>query len=549
MHSIRTKTSVINGIAMTIGIAIVTAISGIYISNLGHESSEQSLKLLCETGKYNIDYYLGSVEQSTNTVSALIDNGLDDYSEEDFIVKFHDHMEHARTIFNHAAENTSGVLTYYYRVDPSISDKTGELGFWYADLDGKGFKEQTVTDISDDHNKCVWFYEPKATGKPLWLPPYVTDSLDLYVISYNVPVYRGEQFIGVVGIEVDYMTLGDQIKDIKVLQSGFAYIIENENYTLIYHPDMDLIKTPADKRPPIPSGLTEGIKAGEHHVIYTYEGVKKHASWLELNNGMSIVVAAPSSEVSNIWIKVVLQIFLISNGIVALFVVFNIIYMNKITKPLRELTVAAELINHGNYKVHVEKKGDDEVGVLTTAINKLVKHLDEYIDDLNNLAYADALTNTHNKSAFDVAIQELEKRILNEEHPEFAVVMFDCDDLKSINDQFGHDKGNVYLKNTSNMIIRSFPKSDAYRIGGDEFAVILMGTEYERREELASSFREKCEEICAFAKEPWKQIKVSMGLATYDPQLDNTAEDVVIHADHLMYENKRERKKHRKEIQ
>ena len=545
MHSIRTKTTVVNSIAMTMSIAIVTILSGVYIANLGHKESEETLKLLCETGKYNIDYYLGSVQQSTDTVSHLIDNNLDTYSDEQFISHFHEHMENARTIFNEAAEHTNGVLTYYYRPDPSISDLTAELGFWYADLDGEGFKEQTVTDISDDHNKCVWFYGPKESGTPLWLAPYVTDTLDLYVISYNVPVYRGEQFIGVVGIEIDYTTLGNQIKDIKAQETGFAYIIENENYTLIYHPDIDLIKTPADKRPPIPTGLTEGIKAGNHHVVYTYEGVTKHASWLELDNGMSIVVAVPSSEVTNIWLKIVLQILVISIGIVGLFILFSIFYTRKITQPLKELTLAAEQINQGNYKVKVEKKTDDEIGVLTTTLNKLVNHLDEYIDDLNNLAYADTLTNTHNKSAFDVAIQELEKKIRNKEELEFAIAIFDCDGLKDINDRYGHDKGNVFLKNSSNLITRTFAKSKVYRVGGDEFAVILIGEDYKNREKLITSFREKCKEICAFAKEPWKKVKVSMGIAEYDKELDASAEDVIVHADHIMYENKRERKKNK----
>ena len=72
MHSIRTKSIILNVVAMVTSIAITTAISVIYIAKLGHESSEQSLSLLCETGRNNINYYLKSVEQSVNTVSNLI---------------------------------------------------------------------------------------------------------------------------------------------------------------------------------------------------------------------------------------------------------------------------------------------------------------------------------------------------------------------------------------------------------------------------------------------------------------------------------------------
>ena len=545
MHSIRTKSTIVNSIAMALSIGIVTALSGIYIANLGHNSSEQTMRLLCETGKNNIDYYLDSVEQSADAVSGLINNGLDNIPDDELATKLHEHVENARTIFNESVLHANGVYTYYYRLDPEYTKLTGETGFWYADLDGKGFVEQEVTDISDDKNECVWFYTPKETGKSLWLAPYITDTLDLYVISYNVPVYRHEQFVGVVGIEVDYTTLGEQIKDIKVQETGFAYIIENDNYTLIYHPDIDLIKTPADKRPPIPTQLIEAIKADEHHVVYKYEGQSKHASWLKLNNAMSIVVAAPSSEVVNIWLKIVLQILIISFGILGVFILFSVFYTRKITQPLKELTDAADELNNGNYKVRLVNKSNDEIGVLTTTMNKLVKHLDEYIDDLNNLAYVDTLTETSNKSAFDVAIQELEQRIKNKEDIEFAVAIFDCDDLKILNDTYGHDKGNVYLKNTSNVISTVFRNSKVYRIGGDEFAVILTERDYMNRDELAQNFHEKCAEICAFAKEPWKQVKVSMGLATYDPNVDLSSEDVVIHADHLMYEEKRIHKKNK----
>ena len=64
----------------------------------------------------------------------------------------------------------------------------------------------------------------------------------------------------------------------------------------------------------------------------------------------------------------------------------------------------------------------------------------------------------------------------------------------------------------------------------------------EGREELARLFEEHRAELCANAEEPWEQTRVSMGIATYDPQVDRTADDVTRRADKLMYENKRARK-------
>ena len=144
-------------------------------------------------------------------------------------------------------------------------------------------------------------------------------------------------------------------------------------------------------------------------------------------------------------------------------------------------------------------------------------------------------------------MQNLQEKIDNpEEKIEFAIGVFDCDDLKQINDKYGHDKGNVYLKNSSHLISRVFQHSEVYRVGGDEFIIILQNEDYLNRKSLEKTFIEKSKEICAFAKEEWEKIKVSVGIARYDSEIDKTVQDVIIHADHLMYENKRERKKKNK---
>ena len=95
------------------------------------------------------------------------------------------------------------------------------------------------------------------------------------------------------------------------------------------------------------------------------------------------------------------------------------------------------------------------------------------------------------------------------------------------------------------MICRVFSRSEVYRLGGDEFAVILLDQDYKNRETLRVKFLERSREICSFAKEKYEMIKVSVGIATFDPDVDNSVKDVIVHADHLMYEHKRARKKNK----
>jgi diguanylate cyclase (GGDEF)-like protein len=157
--------------------------------------------------------------------------------------------------------------------------------------------------------------------------------------------------------------------------------------------------------------------------------------------------------------------------------------------------------------------------------------------------YVDPLTHVKNKGAFSDAIEELQVQMNSSQGKmAFAIGVFDCDDLKLINDRYGHEKGDVYLKTASRLICRVFQHSPVFRIGGDEFSVILQNDDYRDREALEQRFRREMAEISAAKDNQWEQVHVAMGIAEYDPQHDRTVNDVIRRADTKMYENKRIRK-------
>lgn len=164
------------------------------------------------------------------------------------------------------------------------------------------------------------------------------------------------------------------------------------------------------------------------------------------------------------------------------------------------------------------------------------------VETLNKRVFVDALTSVRNKGAYADYIQKLQERLDAGETVQFAMGVFDCDDLKTINDDYGHDKGDLYLKAASRLICHTFQHSPVFRIGGDEFAVILMNEDFENREGLISQFDQAREEICAAAENPWDQVSVAQGVAVYDPKNDPAVIDTVRRADKIMYENKRLRK-------
>ena len=164
------------------------------------------------------------------------------------------------------------------------------------------------------------------------------------------------------------------------------------------------------------------------------------------------------------------------------------------------------------------------------------------VETLNKRVFVDALTSVRNKGAYADYIQKLQDRLDQGEAFQFAMGVFDCDDLKTINDDYGHDKGDLYLKAASRLICRTFQHSPVFRIGGDEFAVVLLNEDYENRDALISQFDQASETLCAEAENQWDRVSVARGIAVYDPEIDPAVIDTVRRADKIMYENKRIRK-------
>jgi len=84
-----------------------------------------------------------------------------------------------------------------------------------------------------------------------------------------------------------------------------------------------------------------------------------------------------------------------------------------------------------------------------------------------------------------------------------------------------------------------FDHSPVFRIGGDEFAVILQNSDFDNREQLVVQFENRRKEICDSAENKWEEVHIALGIAVYDPQNDSGISDTIRRADRMMYDNKR----------
>ena len=155
-------------------------------------------------------------------------------------------------------------------------------------------------------------------------------------------------------------------------------------------------------------------------------------------------------------------------------------------------------------------------------------------------AMTDQLTGVKNRNAFSAKELSIDDRIRNGDPLAFAIVVCDVNDLKLVNDRKGHNAGDDCIRAACRVICQTYKHSPVYRIGGDEFAVVLEGGDYERRAELIRS-------IIPLSEERSAEIGSSFaaGMAEFLPGEDLSFAPVFARADRDMYSRKSEMKRWR----
>lgn len=152
----------------------------------------------------------------------------------------------------------------------------------------------------------------------------------------------------------------------------------------------------------------------------------------------------------------------------------------------------------------------------------------------NENARKDSLTGIRNKTAFLELENELQNNINEGRNVSFGICFCDLNDLKIINDTQGHKAGDDYIRNACRIICQRFSHSPVFRIGGDEFVVVLKDKAYDERSSTVSAFKRQIEDFLRTDSGP----VIAIGLAEYVAGEDKAVEEVLKRADDRMYEDK-----------
>jgi len=157
--------------------------------------------------------------------------------------------------------------------------------------------------------------------------------------------------------------------------------------------------------------------------------------------------------------------------------------------------------------------------------------------ELRELALRDELTGLHNRRGL-LTVGEQYARIAERKNGQVVVLFIDINDMKGINDRFGHDTGDQAVKELSQLLLESFRKSDVIaRVGGDEFCVLLTETTAGAVEIAIARLYGVLAGHNAHHHRPYR-LSVSVGRASYDGHGSCDFEALVRQADRSMYAQK-----------
>ena len=271
----------------------------------------------------------------------------------------------------------------------------------------------------------------------------------------------------------------------------------------------------------------EEIQKAALDVIFEKEYAMKKKTIAEKISNITRILRNESAEIEKrsdnlIWHLRRTLWALVALIIIALVIFFSIMFR----KVILPITRYAKDIQ--NNELLDDEKGLYETNYLARSYNELLDKKSDFEYRLKAVAETDPLTGFENRYSYNKFLATK----ADSSHPT-CIFMLDINNLKYINDTFGHDKGDELIKNSSLAIketFYSFDKKNCYRLGGDEFIAIMDNIKEDEIESYITKFNEKMKKY---------KVSIALGYAYTSDISKEGYESLMIEADKKMYEKKK----------
>ena len=198
----------------------------------------------------------------------------------------------------------------------------------------------------------------------------------------------------------------------------------------------------------------------------------------------------------------------------------------------------ARLYENVERELEVRKQAEEDLKRAHEELQAHVTEVEKLQLELREQALCDPLTGLYNRRYLAEMLEHELARVKREKKP-MSVIVTDIDHFKNINDNYGHQVGDEFLKRIADLIGSHTRSSDiACRYGGEEFLLVMPGTTVKSAARRAEELRLACTQIQVPHENIKLSVTLSFGVASY-PSHGQGAEEIVIKADKALYKSKR----------
>lgn len=366
--------------------------------------------------------------------------------------------------------------------------------------------------------------------KTLISTPFLSTANNL-VVMLSQPIFSSDgQYLGYVGgsLYLREHNILNSLLDKHFYKNGAYLYVVDRNRRLLYHPDTQRVGTVVSGNALVDRIATLGD--GTQQVTNTH-GVEMLAGFATVpSTGWGIVAQQPLAQTVMPLRRLILDVVGISAPLALVGSLVLWWLALAITRPLRQLAAATRTLDRAGTaeRLHKVRAWYFEAAELKRALLFGLNLLQERIGRLNRDAQTDPLTGLGNRRHLEFSLALLEA----EAHG-FCVVALDIDHFKRINDGHGHDVGDQVLKRLAELMRRCCREGDVLcRTGGEEFLILLPKASLEVATTVAERLRKGVQDTPI---EPVGAITISLGVACWDAQGDETPTDVLNRADRVLY--------------
>lgn len=389
MKSIKTK--------IIVSIIVCTLLSAIPIGFMSlrnvyqtsNQGAEQELALKCQNEQEQINAQISKIEQSVDTLSSIAMNKLDFSEFKSSAVYVKQYTDSIMSDVVKFGEHTDGAICVYVRYNPDFTEPTSGI-FLTRNSTDEEFTSSVPTDFTmydkTDVEHVGWYYVPVENGAPLWMDPYLNGNVNVYMISYVVPLYVDGESVGIIGMDIDFSQITGMVEKTKAFSTGYSFLYKPDG-SIMYHPemengaDLEQLGMTADEKARMCDAANEGQVEG-----FSSNGTKTSAVFYTLDNGMMVALSAPDSEITSDAVS--LSAMMIGTCVVCLLIciVLAVILSRSIAAPITGITKVirqtADLDFQKTKSGESLVKRKDETGVMAGAVSDMRKVFRELIGDI-----------------------------------------------------------------------------------------------------------------------------------------------------------------------